>query len=256
MSRIKELAIQNESMPAARAPAGVADELAAFTAAANQNLNKLIGTLLTFKKETGAPAGGRFRHGKEKVELKLGTRLVALMGEIRHGHVKWQGGQPLKAIHKLVDVPMLNRSVLGDNDETAWPISELTGKPADPWLHTIYVPLVTLDGGNYYTFSTKSYYGRCAAYGLVDLYPILARQHPGQYPIVELGCEIIPKPKYDDVVAPTFEIVGWTNKPQLALTDGGSDEEQAAPAQDDAPHDGVPPADSIPDAPEDPEVPF
>lgn len=253
MSKIKDLQLRddqnkgnNTTLPAV--PADIADELAAFGAAANQNLNKLLGTLLTYKKEVGAPEGGRYRYGRDKVELPIGTRLVALMNEIRHGHRKWQSGRIAgEAIFKVIDVPLLNRQALGDNEDDEWPVSEITGKQEDPWLHYVYIPLATLDGKTFYTFSTKSYYGRCAAYLLMDEYKLLARQHVGQYPIIELGSEIIPPTKRgrDDVPAPKFEIVGWTGRPQLALADGGGADDGAP--DDGPPDDGVPPADDVTD---------
>lgn len=249
MSKIRDLQIKDQEshLPAT----DVADEHAAFTKAANQNLrSKLLGTLLTYKKETGAPEGGRFRHGKDKIELKLGTRLVALMNEVRHGHIKWQGGQVAdQAIHKMVDVPLLNRAILSDNDEDAWPVSEMSGKVEDPWAHIVYVPLVTLDGATFFTFSTKSFWGREAAYQLVDDYGQLGRQHPGQYPVIELGSRIEPSKKFGDIPAPTLRIVGWTGRPQLALADSTIDDgapEDGAP-DDGAPDDGAPPVEDITD---------
>jgi len=202
-------------------PADVADELAAFAAAANQNLrSKFLGTLLTYKKEAAAPSGGRFRYGENKMELALGTKLVAIMAEIRHGHIKWKAGKIVgESIHKVRDVPRLDRETLGDLDQDNWPVNEISGKRDDPWTHIVYVPMVGLDGETFYTFSAKSYYGRSAAYRLIDRYALLGRQHVGQYPIIELGSEIVPSKKYDGIPAPTLEIVGWTNRPALALTD-------------------------------------
>jgi hypothetical protein len=219
MSKNKDLKKeQSNTLPAL--PDDVADELAAFAATANRNLNRFLGTLLTYKKEIGAPEGGCYRHGEKKVELPLGTRLIGFMGEIRHGHRMWRGGRIVgEAIYKVVDVPYLNRNDLGDFDEDAWPISELTGKREDPWLHYVYLPLVTLDGKKFYTFCAKSFYGRSAAYSLMDRYAALGRQHIGQYPIVELGSKIIPSKKFGEIPAPVFTIVGWTSKPTLALAD-------------------------------------
>ena len=220
MAKIKDLKKEeNTTLPAV--PDDVADELAAWGIAANQNLrSKFLGTLLLYKKEAGAPKGGRFRYGEKKIDLPLGTRLIGIMGEARHGHRMWKTGQIVgEAIYKVIDVPYLNRNALGDLDEDNWPISEMSGKQEDPWQHYVYLPLATLDGKTFYTFSAKSYYGREAFYDLGDRYKTSGRQHVGQYPIIELGSEIIPSKKYGEIPAPTFTIVGWTNRPTLALTD-------------------------------------
>jgi hypothetical protein len=221
MSKIKDLAMKDESTKLPAAPDDVANELDAFNKAANQNLRgKFLGTLLLYKKEIGAPKGGRFRFGENKIELPIGTSLIALMREIYHGHRMWRGGRIVgEAIYKLIDRPYLDRSALGDLNEDDWPISEITGKQEDPWQHYVFLPLSSLDGKTFYTFSAKSFYGREAVYGLGDRYQRLARQHVGQYPVVKLGSEIKHSKKFGEIPAPSFEITGWATRPTLALED-------------------------------------
>jgi hypothetical protein len=125
------------------------NELAAFAAAANQNLrSEFAGQLLTCKK-------GKWSYGKEKTELALGTELVAVMSEARHGFVKWQSGKIAGSeIKRILDCPMLSRRELGDLNEDNWPVSNMTGKQEDPWQKTIYLPLVTPEGDTIFNFTT------------------------------------------------------------------------------------------------------
>jgi hypothetical protein len=189
-----------------------AHELATFATAANEN-RAGFGTRLAFNK-------GRFICGKDKQTLALGTHLVAVMREVRHGYIKWGGGRIVgAAVGRVVDGFKPNRNALDERDENLWPVSNISGKQDDPWQKTIYIPMITLDGATVYTFQTHSFYGREAAYLLLHQYSAQGADHPGQYPVIELGSTISKSSKYGDVPSPTFNIVDWLGRPQLALPD-------------------------------------
>jgi len=192
------------------------DDLAAFAKAANQNLSlSRLGPLLNFKK-------GRYLYGKDKTEMAIGTELIAIIGETRHGYVKWASGRIAKsAIWRVAERPLLDRDEMGETDEDQWPISDMNGRPEDPYQHVISIPMVSLDGAQVYTFSTHYFYGREAAYGLLKKYAAQGAQHPAEYPIVELGVAQQPT-KRGDIPVPTLEIVGWTDRPQLTIETPGA----------------------------------
>jgi len=205
------------------------DDLAAFAAAANQNLSSSrLGPLLTFKK-------GKFLYGKKKIEMALGTELIAIIAETRHGYVKWSNGKIVKnAIWRVAERPLLDRNEMGETEENQWPISEMTGRPEDPYQHVISVPMVSLDGTQIYTFSTHYFYGREAAYGLLKKYAAQGAQHPDEYPIVKLGVAQ-QSTKRGDIPVPTLELVGWTDRPQIKVEPGSDNviEEPSRSRRDD-----------------------
>jgi hypothetical protein len=71
---------------------------------------------------------------------------------------------------------MTDRDVLGDHDQNEWPY-DYNGKQSDPWVHTVYIPMVTRDGKELFTFSTHSFFGREAAYRLMQHYAARSPQH-------------------------------------------------------------------------------
>jgi hypothetical protein len=187
----------------------VDDDLDLFAEAARENLQPNTGALLLYKKR-------KFTYGKDKTELLLGTAVIPIMHEIRHGHVKWVNGKIVKpAIGRVIDGFRPNRDVLGDHDQNDWPWKD--GKQSDPWVHTVLIPMVTRDGASLFTFSTHSFFGREAAYKLIQQYAAQARQHPGHYPVIKLGTTINPTKKYGDIDGPELLIVDWADRPQQML---------------------------------------
>jgi hypothetical protein len=106
MSKIKEL--KNESravavtddpkLPATPATTDYAEELDNFRQAAAEGMQAaFLGTLLRFRQ-------GDWIYGKEQQELQPGTRLIALMNELRLGWVKWIDKKAVKqVIGKVAD---------------------------------------------------------------------------------------------------------------------------------------------------------
>jgi hypothetical protein len=188
----------------------VNDDLDLFAKAAAANLQPNTGALFFYKKR-------KFIHGKDKIELPLGTNLISIMHEIRHGHVKWVDGKITKtAIGRVVDGFEPERAVLGDLDESQWSY-DYNNKQSDPWVHTVYIPMVTRDAWTLFTFSTHSWYGREAAYMLLREYAAKARQHPGCYPVIRLGTKVNGNKKFGDIDGPELTIVDWADRPQQVL---------------------------------------
>jgi hypothetical protein len=112
-----------------------------------------------------------------------------------------------------------------------WETDEQSGKPRDPWQATNQVLLKDVgkkrkdsDEG-LYTFATSSFGGISNLGKLCKAYGGAMRQHPDEYPVVELGVEAYnhPNKQYGRIKNPTFTIVGWEKKALFA--------EPAAPAE-------------------------
>jgi hypothetical protein len=77
------------------------------------------------------------------------------------------------------------RESLGDTDEAAWEMG-LDGKPADPWVHAIYLVLQRVDNSELFTFVAMSKTARRAVGVLLRHYDRMQRTNPGYLPIVAL----------------------------------------------------------------------
>ena len=200
-------------------------ELDNFRRAALPNLRGyLLGTLLRFKQ-------GDWIHGDKKLEK--GTRLIALMNHASHGWLKWNPNKTATHVVGRIadDFEPPKRSELDCSDETAWPIG-LSGKKEDPWKEVLYLPFLSLDGETLLTFATTTKTGRPAAWKFVDRYAWLGRKHPGQYPIVELQVDGFDNNFGGWTETPQFEIVDWTDRPDLTLLIGSAADDSAEPGDE------------------------
>jgi len=162
------------------------------------------GTFLTFK-------NGEFLHGKEGESLKLGTRLIANVAEIRVGWRRWFAAKVTddQMVPLSTQTPIARRDHLGDLDESLWELDD-RGKPRDPWIFTNTLELAT-DDGEIYIYSTGSKGGLNAVGKLCKAFGLEYRQRPGMVPIVELGNDFYMHATYGKTYFPVFTLVGWTN---------------------------------------------
>jgi hypothetical protein len=212
-------------------PTDIKTEIDGFRQAAIEDQHEnFAGTMLRYVRGKWIYKGG---HGKE--EIPLGTRLVLLTSEVRRGWTKWIKGKPVA--HALVRIceglKPPRREELGDTNEAAWPVG-LSGTREDPWQFTYYLPFVA-DDGNLYTFSTATYGGRKEAASLCGRYAGDAPKHPGAVPIVQLGTDSYENKTYGSTVAtPRLDIVGWTDRPAVMLSEPKSEPEpEPEPGLDD-----------------------
>lgn len=217
---------QEHNLPAVAEEAGLpaqpGSEAAAFMrAVASGSRVSFLGTLLLFKK-------GVWQAGESKEELAEGTRAVALMNEARHGWVFWRDKKPIYQPNKIGKLcngfELPDRDTIGHLDKSTWPIDVDSGKRKDPWQHTIFLPMQLLDDEIFLddeilTFTSSSEGGLSAFYYLSKRYAWLGRKHVGQYPVIELGVETYPHKKYGKIIKPKLENIGWTDRPDVALSD-------------------------------------
>ena len=108
--------------------------------------------------------------------------------ETRIGYIKFNGAgeQPTKIEGRLYSgFIMPSRDSLGDTDQSEWE-KGLSGQPADPWQQQIVLPLVRIDTGELYAFTTTSITGRRAVGTLLKQCDRIRRVDPQAYPIIQL----------------------------------------------------------------------
>lgn len=206
----------------------------AYADAADQN--RIVGDLLKFSK-------GEYLAGQNGDEIAEGTELVANMGELMVGWVRWEGGKPtdmqMGRVAEGFDPP--RRADLGDTDEDEWERDEQTGQPRDPWQKTNYLILKEPDGDKLYTFATSSKGGLGAVAALCKAYGKQMRQRPDDYPVVALNVDSYrhPNKAYGKIFTPKLDVVGWTDKASIedALAAENAAQAERREAGDDVPFD-------------------
>jgi hypothetical protein len=171
-------------------------------------VNDITGDLLTFTK-------GDYLAGRDKRVVAIGTQLVANMDSLEIGFIKWQNNRPAdRRMGRCADgYKPAKRAELGDNDKTLWETDD-DGNPRDPWQFTNRLILADPEDGQLYTFATSSTGGLSAIGTLCSTYGQDMRQHPDEWPIVELGVGSYAhnNKSYGRIKFPIFEPVGWTPK--------------------------------------------
>jgi hypothetical protein len=169
------------------------------------SIQTIAGKLLRFRK-------GEFLAGEDDTEIKPGTLLVANMGELLVGWVKWFDRKPVEHIMGRVAEgfqPPLRRD-LGDLDTHAWD-EDAAGKAKDPWQLTNYL-LCMDDSTQLYTFVTSSKTGLNSIGKLSKAYGRQLHQHTDEWPVVQLAVSSYESPDFGRVPYPEFPIVSWLSK--------------------------------------------
>jgi hypothetical protein len=168
----------------------------------------ITGDLLKFSK-------GDFLAGQDNREIAVGTRLVANMDSLEIGWIKWENSRPAdRRMGRCADGHKpAKRPDLGDNDKALWETDD-DGSPRDPWQYSNHLILADPEDGQLYTFATSSKGGLTAIGALCSTYGQAMRQHPDQWPIIELGVGSYAHSNkaYGRIKFPTFEVVGWSPK--------------------------------------------
>jgi hypothetical protein len=172
----------------------------------------VFGDYLLFNGKTGD-----WTAGKDKREVPLGTKLIALLSETAVGFLRWNNGSAEKALMPLSSDPNLKelRKSLGDLDADAWEEETFAGMPKDPWQEAILLPLVDPESLDAFTFSTSSFGGRKAAKRLIRACIKQVRAAPetttGHLPLIELGTSSYQHSnnKIGTIYAPKFEVLDW-----------------------------------------------
>jgi hypothetical protein len=160
-----------------------------------QMTDGIAGDLVTFKK-------GDFVRGPDKTPVPKGTRFRPNPWEFWWGWQNFEGGRVagLKLCRVTEGQPP-SRNELGDLDETLWEADR------DPWQMNSRFVAQDMQG-QLVTFSTQSSGGQRACKDLLKAY-FADRDHPDEWPVVEIGTGYFTSNEYGQIAKPVFTIVDW-----------------------------------------------
>jgi hypothetical protein len=153
---------------------------------------------------------GFYRQGKwyeGKDEIPLGTRLLALVDQARHGWVRWENAEIVEERMHFCrdDVEAEKREDLGFLDTSKWEVNE--GEPQDPWSYRQYLPMITAD----HEPLTWCFWSD----GAMGCWEKLADRYApfygtNKYPVVELQTDTYWNKRFrKDTDYPVLKIVRW-----------------------------------------------
>jgi hypothetical protein len=166
---------------------------------------------------------GIWSYGPQNVELKKGTRLVAIVPEMLAGFVLWRDGELVDQAFKNIEGLDLRalRATLDETDRSLWPTDD-EGKPVDPWKEAAMLPMKNPETGAEYTYSTSSVGGVRACKKLVGNFVKQIKAAPettaGCLPVVELGVQSYQHPdrKRGTIFNPVLTGIDWVRASEIA----------------------------------------
>ena len=117
------------------------------------------------------------------------------------------------------------RTELGYTDKRLWELNN-KDEPKDPWQDTVKFVAADPDDGELFTFTSSSVGGLKAARKLSQDYAKGRKQHPDEWPVIELAVHVWESASYGRMKDPSFPVVGW-----LPKDDGEPAPALAAPAE-------------------------
>ena len=164
----------------------------------------IVGKLLKFSK--GIWLAGE---ASEPVEHK---QFVAGMHALMTGWVRWREFKPVEHAMICVGDRRLppRRHELGDSDPATWEIDD-RGQPKDPWQLTSYLPMITNDDGEVFTFTASSKGARGTLGRLSRTYAAHRRHRPAELPVVSLSSDGYQHStrSYGWIATPLLVVTGW-----------------------------------------------
>jgi hypothetical protein len=166
---------------------------------------------------------GVWSYGRQNVELKKGTRLVAIVPEMLAGYVLWRDGELVDQAYKNIEGLDLRalRASLDETDRLLWPTDD-EGMPVDPWKEAAMLPMKDPKTGAEYTYSTSSVGGVRACKKLVSDFVKQIKAAPetmaGCLPLVELGVQSYQHPdrKRGTIFNPVLSRIDWVRASEIA----------------------------------------
>jgi hypothetical protein len=186
---------------------------------------RIVGSLLKFNKF------GEYRAGQEERPIPHGTELVAYMGSLSVGYIRWEDNQPVDYAMGLVGNGFIppKRSELGHHDQSLWETFD-DGRPRDPWQFSNSLILVEPQTEELFTFSTSSKGGLGAVGELAKTYGKHMRTDPDKGPLIKLECGSYQHSNraYGEIRYPILKVTGWVSLAELPALDVGllSDSDQ------------------------------
>jgi hypothetical protein len=195
----------NEIIKATNTAVALADDADPFQAFADAVAPQyIVGKLLKFSK--GIWLAGE---ASEPVEHK---QFIVGMHAMMTGWVRWRDFKPVEHAMICVGNRLLppRRHELGDNDRETWEIDD-RGQRKDPWQLTSYLPMITADNGEVFTFTASSK-GALGTLGrLSRTYAAHRRPLPAELPVVSLSSDGYQHPNraYGWISTPLLAVTGW-----------------------------------------------
>jgi hypothetical protein len=199
-------AVQQSAVPAVAGPPNVFEAWAA--AASRRRLN-----ILKFNK-------GDWGLGKDFDEVPNGTEVVLLPHLTEWGIMTWEDGYPVDGSRisgRIIDGFVLPpKSQWPNRDPSTWERDEYTGKPKDPVVPFVEMPVVLIMAGEGVPalFSSMSGGGKDAVSALLAQYGARIRVSPNDAPKATLGSGSYPHKdrSVGRVKTPEFKVFGWVDR--------------------------------------------
>ena len=134
---------------------------------------------------------GDWEEGADKVPVSANKALVAVMGTLTVGHLKWLDGKVVDQRMGLVadGFHPAPRHELDDYDSSTWPVDKKDGPRIDPWSPTALLVLIAAaEPHDVMTFSTSTAGGQ-SALGALCAAHAQSTEETGEYPVVTLGSD-------------------------------------------------------------------
>jgi hypothetical protein len=166
---------------------------------------------------------GIWSYGPQNVELKKGTRLVAIVPEMLAGYVLWRDGELVDQAFKNIEGLDLRalRATLGETDRSLW-LTDDEGRAIDPYKEAAMLPMKDPETGAEYTYSTSSVGGVRACKKLVGNFVKQIKAAPettaGWLPVVEIGVQSYQHPdrKRGTIFNPVLLGIDWVRASEIA----------------------------------------
>jgi hypothetical protein len=133
--------------------------------------------------------GGEFTKTSDGSVVPENTHMVVPFDQIEVGFTRFNGRAqaPDRKMGRVFDgfVPP-DRAELGDNDPELWE-KDLGGRPSDPWVSQLMVPMQDVATGDMYIFVTSSATGRSAVNNLIAQCERMQKHEPDFYPVIKLA---------------------------------------------------------------------
>jgi hypothetical protein len=149
------------------------------------------------------------RDGEECPEKEV----VAIVPGLTVGWIRWEDNFSVEHRMGLLMEGFVPPALetLNHRDKAQWELDN-SGKPRDPWQESAYLPVISVNAENIYTFATSSDGGRRRAIApLCREYGAHIRQHPDELPVIGLEQDsyMHPDRSIGRVKYPLFPIKRW-----------------------------------------------
>jgi len=151
----------------------------------------------------------------DDTEVPSGTEFIAFLHETQRGYIKFNADGPpdVRMVRIDQDAEVPERSSLGDNDPTQWPLG-LDGKKNDPWIEQFAIPMVRNDaGGELYVYVARGVVAMNAVKSLLGRWRLNPKRKEGLIPVVQVKNGTYWNKKFNaDRPKPEFEFVRWVTR--------------------------------------------